>query len=218
MKKILVLLTCTVLSMQMFAHPIEFTEGHTTCGYRDSYLMDNMDRKCYVGSQRYKYLVGGLYHKGNNFGAVLYVDENKGTMKILSVTHKKITDKELVNYDEYVDAYINSGWNLLDRKNAVILLKNCPTMVWNRTWEDNDEHEFVVTATPHCIIVGADDEIDSSVLVYYINFIVPSEDSIFTAGRRSPFIDERVEYVYAHTGWKEVPLDPEYVSQYIGEK
>ena len=210
MKKLLMLaLLISVSVSNLYSTPEEFWKV-LPCISRKQCDLD-----AYVGSQKYKYLVGGLYKKGNIVGAVLYIDEVKGTMMLYSVTqHKFIPQLEDVStYENIKAAYKRNGWYMFDKETAYYVCKNQHTMIYQRNWKDTKDYELCI---PYFLPL-ASDEYTYNVNVYdtvcrdysiHIN-----ERLYYTIGDDGEEV--AIYSIFAHAGWLEVKLEPQYVSGYI---
>ena len=212
MKKFLfTFLLLSILCSDVDATPKEFWEGV-------SYVKRKQcDLDAYVGSQKYKYLVGGLYRKGNIIGAVLYIDEAKGTMMLYSVTQHKFIPQfgDESTYENIKAAYQRNGWHMFDKKTAYYVCKNQHTMIYQRNWEDTEDYELYI---PYFLPLVSD-ELTYNVYVYntvYRDYEVRLDTRLYYVygdnGEEVP-----VHCGFAHAGWVEVKLEPQYVSDYITE-
>ncbi len=212
MKKFLfTFLLLSILCPDVDATPKEFWK-ELPCIKREQCDLD-----AYVGSQKYKYLVGGLYRKGNIIGAVLYIDEAKGTMMLYSVTQHKFIPQfgDESTYENIKAAYQRNGWHMFDKETAYYVCKNQHTMIYQRNWEDTEDFELYI---PYFLPLVSD-ELTYNVYVYdtvHRDYDVQVNTRLYYVtndkGER-----EAVHCCFAHAGWLEVPLEPQYVSDYITE-
>ena len=212
MKKFLfTFLLLSILSPDVDATPKEFWK-ELPCISRKQCDLD-----AYVGSQKYKYLVGGLYRKGNIVGAVLYIDEAKSTMMLYSVTQHKFIPQfgDESTYENIKAAYQRNGWHMFDKETAYYVCKNQHTMIYQRNWEDTEDFELYI---PYFLPLVSD-ELTYNVYVYdtvHRDYNVQVNTRLYYVtndkGER-----EAVHCCFAHAGWLEVPLEPQYVSDYITE-
>ena len=209
MKKLFSFLLFGLLTTQLYSTPQEaMNKWH--------YDLSRLDDTVYVGSKYYRPIVGGIYRKGNVCGAVFYVNEQKNTMLLICITgNQLISDNERSTYDLIEERYTANGWKLLTKAISRLFVSNLPTMIYNRTWDDNRCYELVLN--DFIVLKREDNGKDVDILhpfnvkelfekhwdrIYYIN-----DDNTRT-----------MEFVaFSHTGWREVPLEPEYVTHYIGE-
>ena len=175
------------------------------------------DLDAYVGSQKYKYLVGGLYRKGNIVGAVLYIDEARGTMMLYSVTQHKFIPQfgDESTYENIKDAYRRNGWNMFDKKTAYYVCKNQHTMIYQRNWKDTKDYELYI---PYFLPLVSD-EYTYNVNIYdtvHRDYDIQVNTRLYYVtgdnGEKVP-----VHCCFAHAGWIEVKLEPQYVSGYIAQ-
>ena len=212
MKKFLfTFLLLSILCPDVDATPKEFWK-ELPCIKREQCDLD-----AYVGSQKYKYLVGGLYRKGNIIGAVLYIDEAKGTMMLYSVTQHKFIPQfgDESTYENIKSAYQRNGWHMFNEETAYYVCKNQHTMIYQRNWEDTEDYELYI---PYFLPLVSD-EYTYNVKVYdtvHRDYSVQVNTRLYYVtndkGER-----EAVHCCFAHAGWLEVPLEPQYVSDYITE-
>ena len=214
-KQLLLLALFAVCSLYDYATPYEYWKKDRPCYAPKQAHLDG-----YLGSQKYKYLVGGLYQKGNVIGCVLYVDEAKGTMMLYSVNQDTFIPQcgEDATYANIKKAYVRNGWNLFSKEKAYYFCKNQHTMIYNRNWEDTDEHKLYI---PYYLIL------ESDTLKYSVNayctVMYKYERAVSPISQRmtETHLDGTQDVVYFHfdhAGWKEVPLEPQYVSGYITEE
>ena len=201
----------SLLILDGYAKPKEFWKERP-CFVPSKSLLDG-----YVGSQKYKYLVGGLYRKGNILGAVLYVDEAKGTMMLYTVTQHKAIPQfgDESTYENIKAAYQRKGWHMFDKETVYYFCKNQHTMVYQRNWEDTGDYELYI---PYYLPLESDE------YTYNINiYDTVHRDCDVVVNTRLYYItndrgeQEAVHCCFAHGGWFEVPLEPQYVSDYITE-
>lgn len=166
----------------------------------------------YVGSLYFRPIVGGLYEKNGTFGMVFYVDENTRTMKILCVTPDEIIrEDESSTYTAIKRRYNTYGWNLLDTVTCDIITANMNTILNNRAWVDNMEVyiprycDIAMESPKNCRMVNLYDM--TNPYTPYNNFW-RYESEITTTGTYLH------EFEFAHTGWRNVPLEPQYVTHW----
>lgn len=209
MKKILILVLFVLSIAQIFATPHESeTDYQNISGSR---LKDNT----YIGSQKYKSFVGGLYKKNDIVGSVFYIDEMRRTMLILCVTpYKLIKRNESSTYDLIKQRYKSNGWKLLNKDVCKYLIANTPIMIYNRTWKNDDNLCF-----PLSVYIIMDTEDDHLFInVYTSNYARPFDTTWKWMWVTDENGKETKEYFsFTHTGWREVPLEPEYITHYLGE-
>ena len=211
MKRVFYLFIIVVIYTQAFSMPGEVNN-----------FQSKIDRKlletAYVGSQTYKYLVGGLYNKNNITGAVFYIDEKRNVMRILCVNSDKIISDHSTTKTCAKKEYEKNKWHLFNQENGNMLCDNIITFLNNRTWVDNEQHRFVLsTNEPGYIIMDGERE----KTLYLLNIARPSL-RFQTTDRYLSEINENggitiEEMTGIHTAWREVPFEPEYVTCYIGE-
>ena len=209
MKKILLLFLLVLFGLYAYSTPYE--AEHQSRAVISSRLHDDI----YVGSQTYKSLVGGLYEKDGVVGSVFYIDETTGTMLILCVTpHRLIGRNEFATYNLIKSRYQANGWNLLNRYVCPYLIANTPTMIYNRTWSDGDDLRFPIYDN---ILMETSDD------AFYANIYVTCSPSrpydttwkwMWVTNEYG--VDVKEDLGFAHTGWREVPLEPQYITHFIG--
>lgn len=211
MKKYFVLAMIAIMSLNSHATPKEFWKE------RPCIARKQCDLDAYIGSQKYKYLVGGLYRKGNTLGAVLYIDEEKGTMMLYTVTQHKAVPQfgDEATYENIKAAYQRNGWHMFDKETMYYFCKNQHTMLYQRNWEDTEDYELYI---PYFLPLESDE------YTYNINiYDTVHRNCDVTVNTRLYYITndkgepEAVHCCFAHGGWFEVPLEPQYVSDYITE-
>lgn len=211
MKKFFVLVIITIISVSIHATPEEFWKGNIM------FVPKQSDLDAYIGSQTYKYLVGGLYKKGNIMGAVLYVDEAKGTMILYTITqHKSIPHfGDESTYDNIKATYARNGWHMFNKETVCFICKNQHTMIYQRNWVDTEDYQLFV---PFLLPLESDE------WQYNINiYDTVHRDCDVVVHTRLYYVlndkgeQEAVHCGFAHAGWFEVPLEPQYVTGYITE-
>ena len=217
MKRILNISILVLISLQLFAFPGE----SKSFGIK---IDSRLSEANYVGSINYKYLVGGIYRKDNTVGAVFYVDEHKKTMYIMCVTTDKIISTEGTTIWMAREKYKKANWHLFNRETGDLLCDNIAWFLENRAWEDNKEHRFVLySSEPTYYILMDGDKSKEEHSLYLLCFHL-REEKRFTSTHRFLYIKhkdgtvEKEEREGKHTGWKEVPLEPQYVSEYLAKK
>ena len=209
MKKLLVIITLFISTIAALGTPYEAMNNI-------SIISKRLNDSIYVGSKTYKYLVGGLYKKDDILGTVFYVDEKKNTMYILCLTwHKMLRDDDPTVYSLIKKRYAEKGWKLLPENVCNLLIANTPTIIYNRTWTDNDEHRMSWSD----FIILDSDHLKFEALFYCTHF------GLIQKGWKKVYIEQpdgskilvEQEDFIDHIGWREVPLDTRYVSEMIGK-
>ena len=193
MKKILCFILFALLATQMFAHT----------------------RETYVGSAYYRPIIGGLYQKDNITGAVFYVDEPRNVMKILSLNPYDIMDgNRKCTYTNVSRHLRKHGWSLLNKNVCEEFIANMSTIEANETLYENRYYHclhfanIVMESSPNCKYVSIfnpffTDERRYETTWRYLNVV--NEDGSKTVEEIGGF---------CAIGWREVPLEPQYVTHF----
>ena len=167
----------------------------------------------YVGSAYYRPIVGGLYQKGDMVGAVFYVDDIRGVMKLLCLTRYDIMGSDEWTYTNLSKNLKKYGWKLLNRTVCDEFVANMPTIEANETLYENRHYRFLRSAN-----IAMESEPNGK----YVNVFNPYfPDMRYDKTWRYLNVVHRdgsktVEEIggFCVTGWREVPLEPEYVTHF----
>ncbi len=189
MKKILVFILFALIATQVF------TQNNDT----------------YVGSSYYRPIIGGLYKKGNVIGAVFYVDDARNIMKILCIDGDDVMGDDEFTYTNLMKNLQKHGWKLLNRMICEEFVANMPTIEKNETLYNNRYYDFLHYSN----IAMESDPNGKHVNIFnpylknnryektwrYINIVYEDKTKIV----------KEIEG-FVPTGWREVKLEPEYVT------
>lgn len=191
MKKILVFILFAFVATQMFGQ----------------------NNDTYVGSAYYRPIVGGLYQKDDIVGAVFYVDETRNVMKLLCITRYDIMGDDKWTYTNLCRNLKKYGWNLLNKNVCEEFVANMPTIEVNETLDKNRYYNFL-----HYANIAMESEPNGK----HVNIFNP-----YFKNRRYEKTWRYVNVIYEDntkvvkeiegfcvTGWREVPLEPEYVTHF----
>lgn len=179
--------------------------------------MFSQNNDTYVGSAYYRPIVGGLYQKGNVVGAVFYVDDVRNVMKLLCIDGYEVMGNDTWTYTNLSRNLRKYGWNLLNKKVCEEFVANMPTIQVNESPNEklyNNKHYSFLGSFNVAMESNPNGEYVNVFNAYYTNrryeTICRYLNVVHENGTKT------VEEIggFCVTGWREVPLEPQYVTHF----